>query len=228
MTRRSPGDIGHLQHQAVATTLQVALQGEVADAGGVEREGVGTSGAVEHHHQGCIGVAANHLGANGAHRGGGGDAAAAEGGGTRRIHRDRDRPGGVATEAHTSTGFSHRKFGDVSDVDREALAVGQATIGRFDGDGIGRLAFKVGAGADEEQLGATDLEAGSIGSLKCEDIVVAAGIRVGDAQIADLYTAADDGVLGDGVGREADGGGSLVDVGDVDGEALAVGQAAIG
>ena len=106
---------------------------------------------------------------------------------------------------------------DVADVDGEGLRVAVAAVGGLDGDGVRVMCLEVGAGANEEELIAVkDIEASGIAALEAEDVVVAAGIGVGNAQVANLDGG--DRVLGDGVGREGDGGGRLVDVGDGQGE----------
>ena len=153
-------------HELINTLAHVARESDRRGIGHVEAEHISIGAAVEHHAQGCAAIAVDHLGADGQHRCCGGDVLTAEGGRAVGGDVDSDRAAGVASEAHTPIAFSHRKFGDVGDVDREALAVGQATIGRLNRNGIGRLAFKVGAGTCEEQLGATDLEAGGIGALE--------------------------------------------------------------
>ena len=127
------GEIGHLDYDAVAVCRKAALKGEVGGVGNVEGEGISGSRAAQRHDQGRANIAANHLGANGAHRGGGGDSLAGEAGAAVGGDVDSDRAAGVASEAHTPIAFSHRKFGDVGDVDGEALAVDQAAVSGLDG-----------------------------------------------------------------------------------------------
>ena len=113
----------------------------------------------------------------------------------------------------------------VADVDGEGLGEAEGPVAGGDGEGVDVFGLEVGAGTGEEELVAVaDLEASGIAALEAEDVVVAAGIGVGDAQVPNLDGG--DRVLGDGVGREGDGGGRLVDVGDGQGESRRNGRAA--
>ena len=118
----------------------------------------------------------------------------------------------------------------IGDRYRHRLGVDHGAIGALEREGVAGLGLKVRAGADVVQLGAVaQREVGRIGAFQGQHVLVHAGhIRVGDADVAHQYAAAHGDVFCNGVGREAEGCGRLIDIGDAQGHRLLGNLCAIG